>query len=270
MKKIILTLTIAVVCGNLSAQIKHIQDKSLRAHNARMVHKSWGEFRPYPKYFLGIQTNPNYGLVWGMFAPKQNKRYKDGADIRPLRPTGLQNQRYISAYNSYLYAKQVKEKSDVIGNEAMEELIYYDKTTAKADPIYILYFREVLKPISEYNKLNPYYNKKISFQVASLLRETGIEEKVIEEMELLKDRLNTALNNDMERGQRLIFYHRILDDFRSFDASLNNKIYISSVYQSFKSKGTHTESYDIDYSKFRDMDDYKIMKDIIHKINRKF
>ncbi|MDO5664482.1 MAG: hypothetical protein Q4G63_04385 [Bacteroidia bacterium] len=270
MKKNILTLIVAVLCGSLSAQVIHIQDKSLRAHNERMVHKSWGEFRPYPKYFLGVQTNPNYGLVWGLFAPRRNKRYKNGEDIRPLKPTGLQNQRYISAHNSYLYAKQVKEKSDVVGNEAVEELMYYDKTTAKADPIYILYFREVLKPISEYNKLNPYYDKKVSFQVASILRKTGIEEKVVEEMELLKDRLSTAFNNDMERGQRLIFYHRILDDFRSFDASLNHKIYISTVYQSFKSNNTNTEPYDIDYSKFKDMNDYKIMKDIIHKINRKF
>ena len=44
-------------------QVKKLNDPSIVAHNKRMVFESWGDFRPYPKYVLGVQTNFAYATV---------------------------------------------------------------------------------------------------------------------------------------------------------------------------------------------------------------
>ena len=80
------------VFGQVS--VKRLNDPAIVAQHKRMTFERWGDWRPYPKYFLGIQTNVAYATVWGMWAPKINRDYKRGDDIRPLKPTGLQNQRF--------------------------------------------------------------------------------------------------------------------------------------------------------------------------------
>ena len=87
-----LLLVAAIVSAQLS--VKRLNDPAIVAQHKRMVFESWGDWRPYPKYFLGVQTNFAYATVWGMWAPKINRDYKDGDDIRPLKPTGVQNQRF--------------------------------------------------------------------------------------------------------------------------------------------------------------------------------
>ena len=86
---LLITITIS---GQVT--VKRLNDPSIVAQHKRMVFQSWGDWRPYPKYFLGVQTNFAYATVWGMWAPKINRDYKDGEDIRPLKPTGVQNQRF--------------------------------------------------------------------------------------------------------------------------------------------------------------------------------
>jgi hypothetical protein len=58
---------------------------------------------------LGIQTNFAYATVWGMWAPKINRDYKDGDDIRPLKPTGEQNLRFAQLKFQEEEAKKIKQ-----------------------------------------------------------------------------------------------------------------------------------------------------------------
>ena len=44
--------------------VKRLNDPSIVAQHKRMVFQSWGDWRPYPKYLLGIQTNFAYATVW--------------------------------------------------------------------------------------------------------------------------------------------------------------------------------------------------------------
>ena len=87
-------LLLFIATSAYGQSIKKLNDPSIVAQHKRMTYESWGDWRPYPKYFLGIQTNFAYATVWGMWAPSRNKDYRNGQDIRPLKPTGLQMQRY--------------------------------------------------------------------------------------------------------------------------------------------------------------------------------
>ena len=87
-------LLLFIATSAYGQSIKKLNDPSIVAQHKRMTFESWGDWRPYPKYILGIQTNFAYATVWGMWAPKINRDYKDGEDIRPLKPSGVQNQRF--------------------------------------------------------------------------------------------------------------------------------------------------------------------------------
>src|SRR5690606_3673838 len=95
-------------------QVKRLNDPSIVAHNKRMVFESWGDFRPYPKYTLGVQTNFAYATVWGWLSPAKNRDYKDGADIRPLKPTGLEVQRLVELEFQRKEAEKIKIQVDTL------------------------------------------------------------------------------------------------------------------------------------------------------------
>jgi hypothetical protein len=80
--------------------IKRVKDKHIVGQEKRQVFYQWGDWQPEPKYFLGIQTNYAYAMVWGWLAPSRNRDYKGGNDIRPLGLAGLQNQRYATTLYS--------------------------------------------------------------------------------------------------------------------------------------------------------------------------
>ncbi|MRJ09268.1 hypothetical protein EDL99_10410 [Ornithobacterium rhinotracheale] len=114
MKKYI-GLILLGLCIFLSAQpIRRLNDPSIVAQHKRMVFERWGDWRPYPKYFLGIQTNVNYATVWGMWAPSRNRRYKNGKDIRPLKVGGEETLRLLKAEVMKKEAEKIKISVDSI------------------------------------------------------------------------------------------------------------------------------------------------------------
>ena len=97
MKKILLILSFLLLLPFVKGQtIKRVKDKHIVGQEKRQVFYQWGDWQPEPKYFLGIQTNYAYAMVWGWLAPSRNRDYKGGNDIRPLGLAGLQNQRYAT------------------------------------------------------------------------------------------------------------------------------------------------------------------------------
>lgn len=105
--------------------VKRLNDPSIVAQHKRMTFESWGDWRPYPKYFLGIQTNFAYATVWGMWAPSINRDYKDGEDIRPLKATGIQNQRYTLLKQQEEEAQKIKATSDTIYKRSVQDFAHW-------------------------------------------------------------------------------------------------------------------------------------------------
>ncbi|WP_292009298.1 hypothetical protein [Chryseobacterium sp.] len=208
--------------------VKRLNDPAIVAQHKRMVFESWGDWRPYPKYFLGIQTNFAYATVWGMWAPNINRDYKDGEDIRPLKPTGVQNQRFAQLKYEEEEAKKIKAASDTIYKRSVQDFAHWTSVTVDADPLWLLYYKRMLKPITEFpDTPQNFMEWRLKDQEAyQALSTTGTLKRLQEELDLIKEKYAMSRSMDMPRGKRFIMYHETLLRWRKFVQELrkqNNK-----------------------------------------------
>lgn len=219
-------LSVSIVFGQVS--VKRLNDPAIVAQHKRMTFESWGDWRPYPKYFLGVQTNFAYATVWGMWAPKINRDYKDGEDIRPLKPTGVQNQRFAQLKFQEEEAKKIKAASDTLYKRSVQDFAHWTSTTVDADPLWLLYYKRMLKPITEFPDAPQNFIewRLKNQQIYETLNTTGTLKRLQEELDLIKDKYSMSRSMDMPRGKRFIMYHETLIRWRKFAQELrvyNNK-----------------------------------------------
>jgi hypothetical protein len=198
--------------------VKRLNDPSIVAQHKRMTFESWGDFRPYPKYFLGVQTNFAYATVWGLWAPKINRDYKDGEDIRPLKPTGEQNLRFAQLKFQEEEAKKIKAASDTIYKRSVQDFAHWTSVTVDADPLWLLYYKRMLKPITEFpdtpqNFIEWRLKDESTYDA---LDTTGTLKRFQEELDLIKEKYSMSRSADMPRGKRFIMYHETLIRWRRF------------------------------------------------------
>lgn len=202
--------------------VKKINDPHIREQQNRMVITSWGNFLPKPKNFLGINVNPHYTMTWSWAAPTQNRRYRSGPDIRPLGPSGQQTQRM--ALNTILKSTSDKYKahSDSVAQTALSELYNNSGMFSSIDPLWRLYYKKELEEVTDYSlsrALQPLTAKEREY-----LNETGVIQWYDNEMVRLQERLNAAFNVDMDRGSRVLAYHRIMKEYRKVLSEWNTHI----------------------------------------------
>ena len=224
-KKFIHTLLFTLFCCSTSCvfgQVKRLNDPSIVAHNKRMVFESWGDFRPYPKYFLGVQTNFAYATVWGWLSPAKNIDYKNGADIRPLKPTGLEVQRLVELEFQRAEAARIKVQVDTLYTRNVQDLAHWTSATVAADPLWLLYYKKMLKPLNDFVE-NPQnyiqWQLKDDKTYQNMLANGGIAH-LEKELALLKDQYKNSRTMDMPRGKRFLMYHEILIGWRNFKNQL--------------------------------------------------
>ena len=221
-----LLLIVTAMFGQIS--VKRLNDPSIVAQHKRMTFERWGDWRPYPKYFLGIQTNFAYATVWGMWAPSRNRDYKDGPDIRPLKPTGEQNLRFAQLKFQEEEAKKIKAASDTIYKRSVQDFAHWTSATVDADPLWLLYYKRMLKPITEFpdTPQNFLEWRLKDQQTYETLSTTGTIKRLQEELDLIKEKYSMSRSMDMPRGKRFLMYHETLIKWRKFVQELrkhNNK-----------------------------------------------
>lgn len=206
----------AALFGQLS--VKRLNDPAIVAQHKRMTFQSWGDWHPYPKYILGIQTNFAYATVWGMWAPKINREYKDGEDIRPLKPTGVQNQRYIQLKFQEEEAKKIKAASDTIYKRSVQDMAHWTSTTASADPLWLLYYKRMLRPITEFpDTPQNFVDWKLKdYKTYETLNTSGTLKRLQQELDMIKEKYTLSRTMDMPRGKRFVMYHETLIRWRKF------------------------------------------------------
>ena len=224
--KFVLLLFIATSAFGQS--IKKLNDPSIVAQHKRMTFESWGDWRPYPKYFLGIQTNFAYATVWGMWAPSINRDYKNGEDIRPLKPNGEQNLRLAQLKLQEEETKKIKAASDTIYKRSIQDFAHWTSATVDADPLWLLYYKRMLKPITEFpNTPQNFIEWRLKDQQTyETLNTTGTLKRLQEELDLIKEKYAMSRSMDMPRGKRFLMYHETLIKWRNFVKELrkhNNK-----------------------------------------------
>ena len=229
---------IAVFVGSTFnfAQVKKLNDPSIVAHNKRMVFESWGDFRPYPKYTLGIQTNFAYATVWGWLSPSINQNYKNGADIRPLKPTGLEVQRFAELEFQRSEAEKIKLQVDTLYIRNVQDFAHWTSATVEADPLWILYYKKMLKPLKDFPE-NPQnfiqWQLKDDKTYQNMLMNGGITQ-LEKELNLLKDKYKNSRTLDMPRGKRFLMYHETLIAWRNFKDQLRAFDRKNSLFLDYK------------------------------------
>lgn len=245
-----------------SQSVKKIDDPHIRAQYNRMVFKSWGNFLPNPKKFLGTNINVHHTLTWGWGAPNQNGRYRKGSDIRPLSPTGEQTQRTALLFDQFTRTTNIEHYSNEMGKGAVSELYYNTGgVISEVDPLWQLYYKRMLKDVYNYN-LSIFTNKLLPNQKLYLV-DNGVISWFDDEMQRLNERLHGAFNVNMSRGSRIINYHRIFIEYEAILNKWNNHKAWAEPFVKLQKENIKTQKIqNLDFSKWKNRD-VAIMEKVI-------
>ena len=182
------------------------QDKAVRYQEERMVYLQWDKNKFEPKAgFLSL--NPYYWLTWGLFHPSYHK-----TDLRPLSASGPQTQRLALVGAMNTTDNKYKLQSDTVRNTALSEIANQTGLVSDVDPLWQLYFKNELKPVLSNSMASILAG--LSPQVSSKLVSEGLYSWYKNELETLKERIDAAHNTTMDRGSRILAYHRYLMEYR--------------------------------------------------------
>ena len=218
-----LIIFVFVATSQTHAQsIRSINDKHIQHQQERMVYKQWDRDKFTPtKGFLSL--NYQYWLTWGLHPnyPKQ--------DRRPLSAYGPQTLRMGFTLAMKAAVEKNKLHMDTISNISLGELAHISALGNSLDPLWLLYYKHQLAPlINAQKEYDPF--KKITPTLLNHLKEKGVYDWFIEQHNVLKERLQLIWQTDMERGSRILSYHRILGEYRKLSSTLDSKIEYSRKY----------------------------------------
>ncbi|WP_199120314.1 hypothetical protein [Pedobacter sp. ASV28] len=191
-----------------------IRDKHITNQQERMVFKQWDRKKFTPTSgFLGL--NPEYWLTWA-WHPDYPKK-----DLRPLGPVGPQTQRLALVAAMQGSTNGYKLHSDTLKNTAVTEAVNYSAVFSTVDPLWQLYYRHEFEPLLS-QQGNDLLNG-IPAKERDYLVRTGVYDWYREEASGIRERLEGAQNATMDRGARIIAYHRLFLEYRKLSASWEAK-----------------------------------------------
>lgn len=228
-----------------------IHDRAIVAQQERMVFKSWDDnkFYPKPNRILGVPTNPLWYLTWALH-PNYPK-----TDRRPLSAAGIQTHRLALASAMQITSAYYKREADTLGLVATRDISRISGAMSSLDPLYQLYYKKELAPLedSEEGVFN-----NVPLEVQTYLVESGILEAHLNKMSVLAERYQLAQKLDMERGQRILMYHRILQEMRASLQAWEKNIYLTQqtvFLQNILSKSPNDEATAISWTEEKDLED---------------
>lgn len=204
-----------------------IYDKAIVAQQERMVYKEWdrNEFYPKPNRILGIPTNPNWFLTWALH-PNYPK-----LDRRPLSPSGEQTQRLGLAAAMKISSDYYKQHSDTIKSLNAKELTRISGAFSSLDPLYQLYYKKELSPLED---IEAHVFLDIPIAVKEYMQDNGGYDWYLKNMHMLAERYGFAKSLDMERGQRILMYHRIMLEMRKLLSNWNYRLSLAGRMLDFR------------------------------------
>lgn len=214
--KLIIWPALAIV-SMLSANAQNVKrqtDKHIVHQQERMVHKQWDRNKFTPKKgFLGL--NYQYWLTWGLH-PRYPRK-----DLRPLSTGGPQTLRMALVLAMQQTDKNYRIQADTLRNTAVTEAANYSGAVTSADPLWVIYYRREFSGLID--GPDGGILEGTPRNVADYLRERGVLEWYTLERAELKERLETARSTTLDRGSRILAYHRMLAEYRSLESSWNAK-----------------------------------------------
>lgn len=237
MKTLLSVLLIAISIPIKSFSQSIIHDQAIIYQEERMVYKQWDKKKFTPEFkWYNPGSYYSYALTWLL-----HQGYKNGEDLRPLRAGGEQTQRLALAAAMQVTSNYYKKESDTLRNTAITELANYSGALSAADPLYQLYYRKELAPLYSI-EANAF--KNVPANVTLYMAESGAYNWYLTEMNSLKERFDNAKSVDLDRGQRILMYHRILLEYRNVAENWKSKLASTQMMLDYqqkllnKSKGT--------------------------------
>lgn len=215
---LLLVLAVPQVYGQ-----KTIRDNAIRYQQERMVFKQWdrNKFVPEPGF---LHLNPMYWLTWGLH-PNYPK-----TDLRPLGPYGPQTQRIGMVLSMQQSSNAYKLHADTLRSVALTEISNYAGANADLDPLWMLYYSREFRPLIEQN--NGALLSGIGNAAQAYLQHTGLMDWYLEESQSIRERLAAMRATNIDRGSRMLGYHRLLGEYRMLRASWEAKKQRSKLYLS--------------------------------------
>jgi len=193
---------------------KVIRDQSIINQQERMVFKQWDKKKFTPTGgFLGL--NPNYLLTWALHPDYPKK------DLRPLGPVGPQNQRLALVAAMQNTENAYKLHSDTLKSISTSEAVNYSGISSKIDPLWLLYYKYEFEPLMNQDDAGLLSN--IPMKERDYLIRTGVYDWYLEESAGIRERLQAAINTTIDRGSRILAYHRLFLEYRKLNASWEAK-----------------------------------------------
>lgn len=252
-KKIIFTIIFTITVKITMAQ-QAAQDKAVNYQHERMVYKQWDQNKFTPTSgFLGL--NPLYWLTWGL-RPSYKK-----VDKRPLSSTGPQTQRLGITATYDDQADKLRLESDTIANVAKADIIRTSGTISGEEPLWIFFYKKELDFVI--NATPQDIMNTIPAKILPQVLQTNSYDWYTEQIGILRERLDGARRADMDRGARILAYHRIMLSYRSLHEQWMN--HLSSFELGLKQEENRkiVKTGTADYSKNR-KSDKEIAKEVVN------
>lgn len=246
-----------LVAGYLHSHAqKTIRDKHITNQQERMVFKQWSKNKFTPTSgFLGL--NPEYWLTWA-WHPNYPKK-----DLRPLSAAGTQSQRMLLVAAMSSTENAYKLQADTLRNTALSEAVSYSGDLSVADPLWLLYYRHEFNPLLEQNDATILYG--LEQKVKDYLIRTGILSWYQEESRALAQRLDGTRTTTLDRGSRILAYHRMLDEYRKLNATWENKKQRTKLYLSLTETTSRIKARDEALAPKTGRTDRQIADDVLSK-----
>ncbi|MDQ0965432.1 hypothetical protein QFZ20_000835 [Flavobacterium sp. W4I14] len=208
--------TVLLLCTVITAKAqKQIRDESIVNQQERMVFKQWDRKKFTPTSgFLGL--NPYYWLTWGLH-PNYPK-----TDLRPLAPGGVQNLRLASVTGMQQTDKNYELQSDTLAQTSLLQIAGMSGMLSATDPLWILYYSRQLKGITDFDP------GEVLASVPQVARAQIIAHGSLDwykrKVAILSERLEAARTTTLDRGARILSYHRLLAEYRKISAIWTDKV----------------------------------------------
>ncbi|WP_104382195.1 hypothetical protein [Sphingobacterium sp. HMA12] len=202
---LILGIGLLMVINGKAQSVRRLTDQHIVNQQERMVFKQWDKKKFTPtKGFLGL--NPNYWLTWAWHSnyPKN--------DLRPLSSGGAQTQRLLLVAAMKNTEEAYSRHADTLRNTALTEMLNYTGAVSQVDPLWQLYYGHEFQSLYQINHASALQGA--ASEVSSYLIRTGILQWYIDESAALSERLDGARSTNLDRGSRIMSYHRMLDEYR--------------------------------------------------------
>lgn len=218
---------VLLLSGFSSIAQRRIRDKHITHQQERMVFKQWDPdlFTPTPGF---LWLNPEYWLTWALH-PNYPKN-----DLRPLGPVGPQTQRLALVAAMQSTDNAYKLQADTLRGLALSEMSNYSGLVSSFDPLWQLFYAREFEPLIE--QADPDILSGLSQKERNYLVSSGAYGWYVEESHALLERLETARNTTVDRGSRILAYHRLLDEYRKLKATWEDKKQKAKLYLSLRDK----------------------------------